>query len=94
MTGRRHVRQYLGGVAVGIGVPVGVGIGVGIGVAVGVAVGVGIGVAVGSAVGVGVGPAWPTADQNVTASATITSDPKTERRIGTFDTVLLLAFEA
>jgi hypothetical protein len=54
-------------------------------VAVGVAVGVGV--AGGVAVGVAVGPAWATADQTVTASATITRDPTTERRIAAFDTV-------
>ena len=60
--------------------------------AVGVAVGVAAGVAVGVAVGVpvGVGPAWATADQTVTASATITNGPTMERRIVAFDTGLLL----
>jgi hypothetical protein len=41
----------------------------------------------GVAVGVGVGPAWATADQAVTASATSTKDPTAERRIVAFDTV-------
>jgi len=51
------------------------------------------GVAVGVAVGVGTGPAWATADQAVTASATITRDPTTKRRIVAFDMVLLLMCE-
>jgi hypothetical protein len=56
-----------------------------------VAVGVAVGVAVtaGVAVGVAVGPAWATADQTVTASATITRDPTTEWRIIAFDAVAL-----
>ena len=45
-------------------------------------------------VGVGVGPAWATAGKTVTASATITRNPTTERRIVAFDTVLLLVCEA
>jgi hypothetical protein len=53
---------------------------------VGVAVGVAVGAAVGVPVGVGVGPAWATDDQTVTASATITKGPTTERRIVAFDT--------
>ena len=84
------------GVAVGVdGGAVGVAVGVG-GGAVGVAVGGGaVGVAVGGgavgvAVGVGIGPAWATADQTVTASATITRDPTTERRFVAFDTARLL----
>ena len=63
------------------------------GVADGEAVGAADGVAVGVAVGVGTGPAWATADQAVTASATITRDPTTERRIVAFDMVLLLMCE-
>ena len=55
------------------------------GVADGVAMGAADGVAVGVAVGVGTGPAWATADQAVTASATITRDPTTKRRIVAFD---------
>jgi hypothetical protein len=43
---------------------------------------------------VGVGPAWSIADQTVTASAAITRDPKTERRIVSFNTVLLLTRES
>jgi hypothetical protein len=50
-------------------------------------------VAVGDAVGVGPGPAWATADQTVTASATITRDPTTEQRIVAFNTALLLMCE-
>ena len=79
-----------------MGVAVGIAVGVGIDVLVVVVVGVGIDVlvvvvvgdAVGSTVGVGVGPAWATADQTVTVSATITRDPTTERRIVAFDTAL------
>ena len=82
----------------GVGVAVIVAVGVGIDVLVVVAVGDGVdvlvAVAVGDAVGVGGGPAWATADQTITGSATITSDPKTERQIVAFGTVLLLAFEA
>ncbi len=78
------------GVAVGIDVLVVVVVGVGIDVLVVVVVGD----AVGSTVGVGIGPAWATAGQTVTASATITRDPTTEGRIVAFGTVLLLAFEA
>jgi hypothetical protein len=51
---------------------------------------VAVGVAIGVAVGVGVVPAWATADQTVTASATITRDPTTERRIVAFDTAASL----
>jgi hypothetical protein len=43
---------------------------------------------------VGVGPAWATADQTVTASATMTRDPTTERRNVAFDTVLPLMCKA
>ncbi len=71
----------------------GVADGVAVGAADGVAVGAADGVAVGAAVGVGTGPAWATADQAVTASATITRDPKIERRIVAFDMVLLLMCE-
>ena len=71
----------------------GVADGVALGVADGVALGVADGVAVGVAVGEGTGPAWATTDQAVTASATITRDPKTERGIVAFDTVLPLVRE-
>jgi hypothetical protein len=53
-----------------------------------------VGEAVGSAVGVGVDPAWATADQTVTASAIITRETTTERRIVAFDTLLLLMCDA
>ncbi len=87
---------------VGIDVLVVVGEDLGIRVLVVVVVGVGIAVlvvvvvgdAVGSTVGVGAGPAWATADQNVTASATITRGPTTERQVVALDTVLLLVREA
>jgi hypothetical protein len=77
-----------------VGLEVGVAVGIAVGVGIDVLVAVAVGVAVGTTVGVGVGPAWATADQAVTATATIASDPKTERRIVAFGTVLLLAFEA
>ena len=38
-------------------------------------------------VAVGSGPAWATGDQTMTASATMTRDPTTERRIVALDTV-------
>ena len=92
------------GVALGVavGVPVGAALGVTVGVAVGVALGPAVGVALGVALvvavgvvvgvteGVAVGPAWATADQTVTASATITGDITTERQMDAFGTVLLL----
>jgi hypothetical protein len=58
------------------------------------AVGVGVGVGVAFGVGVGPGPASATADQIVTASAKITKNPTTERRIVAFDTVLPLICES
>jgi hypothetical protein len=91
------------GVAVGVGVgPVGVAVGVAVGVGVGpVGVADGVGIAVGVAVGgavvvaagvaVGVGPASAKSDQTVTASATMTRDPTTGRRIVAYGTMLLLA---
>ncbi len=84
------------GVAVGIveGLGILVRVVVVVGVGIDVLVVVAVGDAVGSTVGVGVGPAWATADQTVTASATIMRGPTTKRRIVAFDTVLLLAFEA
>jgi hypothetical protein len=45
-------------------------------------------------VAVAVGPAWATADQIVTASATMTRDPTTERWVVAFDMVLPLKSEA
>ena len=91
------------GIAVGVGIAVLVVVGVGLGnlVLVVVVVGVGIDVlvvvvvgdAVGSTVGVGAGPAWATADQTVTAIATMTRVPTAGRRIVAFDTVLLLMRE-
>jgi hypothetical protein len=78
-------------VAVDVAVGVDVAVDVAVGAAVGVAVGAAVGVPVGEAVGVGTpGPAWATADQTVTVSAPITSDPTTERRIVAFDMVLPL----